>query len=76
MDTLNGSRHKNMKELRFDADGGVWRAAFIFDPRRTAVLLLVANKRGLDQKRLYRDLLNEADRRYAKYLQRLDAKDD
>jgi hypothetical protein len=22
VDTLNGSRHKSMKELRFDADGG------------------------------------------------------
>ena len=28
VDTLNGSRHKNMKELRFDADNGVWRFAF------------------------------------------------
>ncbi len=26
VDTLNGSRHKNMKELRFDADNGVWRS--------------------------------------------------
>jgi hypothetical protein len=23
-DSLKGSRHANMKELRFDADGGVW----------------------------------------------------
>jgi hypothetical protein len=33
-DTLKGSKHANMKELRFDAAGGVWRAAFAFDPRR------------------------------------------
>ena len=25
VDTLNGSRHSNMKELRFSADHGVWR---------------------------------------------------
>jgi hypothetical protein len=25
IDTLKGSRHANMKELRFDADDGVWR---------------------------------------------------
>jgi hypothetical protein len=31
-DTLNGSRHANMKELRFDAADGVWRVAFAFDP--------------------------------------------
>ena len=33
-DTLNGSSHTNMKELRFNADGGVWRVAFAFDPER------------------------------------------
>ena len=38
-DTLNGSRHANMKELRFDANDGVWRVAFAFDPRRKAILL-------------------------------------
>lgn len=28
VDTLNGSRHANMKELRFNAADGVWRVAF------------------------------------------------
>jgi hypothetical protein len=27
-DTLNGSKHANMKALRFDADDGVWHLAF------------------------------------------------
>jgi hypothetical protein len=34
VDTLKGSKLANMKELRFTADGGVWRAAFAFDPAR------------------------------------------
>lgn len=34
VDTLNGSKHRNMKELRFDAADGVWRVAFAFDPER------------------------------------------
>lgn len=34
VDTLVGSRHSNMKELRFDAEGGVWRVAFAFDLER------------------------------------------
>lgn len=38
VDTLNGSRHANMKGLRFEAADGVWRVAFAFDPRRRAVL--------------------------------------
>lgn len=37
VDTLKGSRHANMKELRFTLHGGVWRVAF--DPKRRAVLL-------------------------------------
>ena len=46
VDTLKGSRHANMKELRYTADGGVWRIAFAFDPERKAVLLIAADKSG------------------------------
>ena len=45
-DTLNGSRHANMKELRFDAADGVWRVAFAFDPNRKAILLACGDKSG------------------------------
>ena len=31
VDTLKGSRHANMKELRFGAADGEWRVAFAFD---------------------------------------------
>lgn len=37
-DTLKGSRFANMKELRFEASGGVWRVAFAFDRKRAAIL--------------------------------------
>ena len=43
-DSLNGSRHRNMKELRFSAGGGTWRVAFAFDPNRRAILLAVGDK--------------------------------
>ncbi len=46
VDTLKGSSHANMKELRFDAAGGVWRVAFAFDPKRNAVLLIAGDKSG------------------------------
>jgi len=36
VDTLNGSRHANMKELRFSAADGEWRLAFAFDTKRKA----------------------------------------
>ena len=43
-DTLNGSKHANMKELRCNADNGVWRIAFAFDPDRKAILLTAGDK--------------------------------
>ena len=56
-DTLNGSRHANMKEPRFDAAGGVWRVAFAFDPNRKAIVLVAGDKSGVSAKRFYRQLI-------------------
>lgn len=72
VDTLKGSRHANMKELRFDAAGGVWRIAFAFDQRRRAVLLVGGNKAGGSEKRFYRALIDTADRRFDAHLKRID----
>lgn len=71
VDTLTGSRLANLKELRFDADGGVWRVAFAFDPRRRAVLLVAGNKSGGSEKRFYKRLILLAEQRYAAHLARL-----
>ena len=60
-DTLKGSRHANMKELCFTADGGVWRVAFAFDPERKAVLLVAADNAGVAERRLYRRLIGKAE---------------
>jgi hypothetical protein len=51
VDTLNGSRHANMKELRFSTADGEWRVAFAFDPRRKAILLVAGDKSGGSEKR-------------------------
>lgn len=67
-DTLSGSRHANMKELRFNADNGVWRVAFAFDPQRRALLLLAGDKSGVAQKRFYKTLISHADRRFDAHL--------
>ncbi|HKV03939.1 MAG TPA: type II toxin-antitoxin system RelE/ParE family toxin [Candidatus Acidoferrales bacterium] len=68
VDTLKGSRHANMKELRFGAVGGEWRVAFAFDSRRRAVLLVASDKSGGSQKRFYRELIRKADRRFDRHL--------
>ena len=71
VDTLKGSRRRNMKELRFDAAGGVWRMAFAFDPRRRAILLVAGDKAGVGQKRFYQRLIDKADSRLDAHLRRL-----
>ena len=68
VDTLNGSRHRNMKELRFNTDGGVWRVAFAFDPGRKAILLAAGDKSKMEEKRFYARLISEADERFDSYL--------
>jgi hypothetical protein len=70
VDTLKGSKHANMKELRFDADDGVWRVAFAFDPKREAILLVAGAKSGGSEARFYRGLIAKADRRYDEHLKR------
>ncbi|WP_207460261.1 type II toxin-antitoxin system RelE/ParE family toxin [Azospirillum sp. SYSU D00513] len=68
VDTLNGSKHANMKELRFRSHGGVWRVAFAFDPKRNAILLVAGDKSGVSEKRFYSTLVATADRRYDDHL--------
>ena len=71
VDTLKGSRHSNMKELRFSWSGQVWRVAFAFDPLRQAILLVAGDKGGVDQRRFYKRLLSVADDRFDNHLSTL-----
>ena len=71
VDTLNGSRHENMKELRFGAADGEWRVAFAFDTKRKAILLVAGDKSGAGEKRFYHELIRKADDRFDAHLARL-----
>ena len=71
VDTLNGSRHANMKEMRFSVAGGEWRLAFAFDPARNAILLVAGDKSGGSARRFYRALIRKADERFDRHLARL-----
>jgi len=70
VDTLKGSSHANMKEMRFSAADGEWRVAFAFDPKRKAILLVAGDKSGVGQARFYRQLLRTADLRFAAHIAR------
>lgn len=67
-DTLKGSKHANMKELRADTSDQVLRIAFAFDPNRSAILLVGGNKGGVSQKRFYKQLIAKADELYDAHL--------
>jgi hypothetical protein len=71
VDTLSGSRHANMKELRLSAAGGEWRVAFAFDTKPKAILLIAGDKSGVSERRFYRELIRKADDRFDQHLARL-----
>jgi hypothetical protein len=71
VDTLKGSRHSHLKELRFSAAAGEWGVAFAFDPRRRAILPVAGDKSGGSEKRFYRELIRKADDRLDAHLGRL-----
>lgn len=72
-DTLNESKHHNMKELRVDEQGAVIRIAFAFDPDRQGVLLIAGNKAGVNKRKFYKWLIDKADRLYDDHLRKLKA---
>jgi hypothetical protein len=68
VDSIKGSRHHHMKELR--SVGGHLRALFAFDPRRSAIVLLGGDKAG-DWNGWYERNVPQADKLYDGHLRRL-----
>ena len=67
VDRVATSKFHNMKELRLRGAAKHIRILFVFDPRRSAVLLLGGNKAG-QWERWYRRAVPQADSRYERYL--------
>ncbi len=68
-DTVEQSRHRNMKELRTQAHGRPLRTFYAFDPRRMAILLIGGDKIG--DKRFYDRMIPLADTLLDEHLQQL-----
>lgn len=66
----NGSRHTHMRELRVQSGGTPLRIFYAFDPRRTAILLIGADKTG--DERFYERMIRLADDLYDENLAELD----
>lgn len=69
VDTLRGSRHANMKELRVQSRGRPLRVLFAFGPDRRALVLVGGNKQG--KKRFYEQLVPVAERLFDEHLKEL-----
>jgi hypothetical protein len=65
VDSVQGSRHSNMKELRV---GKTIRIFFAFDPHQVAILLIGGDKAG-KTKRFYKQMVRKADRIYKEHLE-------
>lgn len=65
-DTVNGSKHKNMKELRVQSGGKPLRIFFAFDPNRTGIILCGGDKSN--DKRFYKTMLKIADKEFSDHL--------
>ncbi|WP_438461618.1 type II toxin-antitoxin system RelE/ParE family toxin, partial [Mycobacterium tuberculosis] len=67
-DTVRGSRHKNMKELRPGSQGrSEVRILFAFDPARQAIMLAAGNKAGR-WTQWYDEKIKAADEMFAEHL--------
>ena len=66
---VHSSKHGSMRELRSQCEGRPLRTFYIFDPRRTAILLIGGDKTGND--RFYDEMVPKADKIYDAYLKEI-----
>ena len=71
VDQIKGSKYTNMKELRTEIFGHVYRSLFAFDPKRQAVILSGGDKRGKNQEKFYKRLIVQADKTFKRHLKNI-----
>jgi hypothetical protein len=69
VDTIKGSKIKNLKELRIQNKNRVFRIFFAFDPERDIILLIGGDKKG--DNRFYETMLRKSERLYELHLSQL-----
>lgn len=70
-DTLKGTKVPNLKELIIQHAGNPYRVIFVFDPRRTAILLLGGQKTSKGSK-WYKEAIPKAQEIYKEYLKEIE----
>ena len=74
VDQIKGSKHKNLKELRTQVSGHVYRSLFAFDPERKAIILSGGDKKGKNQTKFYNQLIAQAENVFDSHLRKLQSK--
>ncbi|MDX1525858.1 MAG: type II toxin-antitoxin system RelE/ParE family toxin [Pseudidiomarina maritima] len=73
-DTLYGSVHSNLKELRIQSKGKPIRVCFAFDLSRTAIILCAAHK-NRNTRLFYQTMIAIADQEFTRHLIAMGQKD-
>ena len=76
VDRVKASDFKNMKELRVQVGGHLFRAFFAFDPGRKAIVLCAGDKKGENEKLFYKRMIKIADIEFKSHLASPEIKDD
>ena len=74
VDTIKGSKYKNLKELRINHKRYVLRILFIFDKKRNCWLLIGGNKKGKNEEDFYRRLIKDSEHLIEKYINTVEEK--
>lgn len=68
-DTIHGSLVQNLRELRIQHEGRPYRVLYVFDPRRTGILLIGGDKTG--NPRWYEEFVPKAESIYMEHLREI-----
>jgi len=72
VDTIKGSKYKNLKELRINHNKYVLRILFMFDKKRNCWFLIGGNKKGKNEEDFYTKIIKQAEALIVKYIKVLE----
>jgi hypothetical protein len=75
VDTIYGSKYKNLKELRVKFKNTIFRILFCFNKNRNCWLIIGGNKKGKNEDDFYTKLIKQAEDLMDKYPEILEGKD-
>ena len=75
VDTIQGSKFANLKELRIKYKNSLFRILFCFDKIRNCWLLIGGNKKGKNEEQFYRRLIRQVEDLIERYFEITEERD-